>query len=579
VAVQQTAGKFKIDIDGSEVPSDVDQLLYAAVVEDNLNQPDLFMLSFRDAQRVVLEKTGAKIGSKVTITAFSDLSAGGDKLLSGEITALELEHDGSATFTILRGYDRSHRLFRGRRSETYQNVTYGDVVKKVAQRAGLQTGRIDSGGPVHPVVAQSNLSDWQLLQVLARDLGYEVAVIDGKLDFREPADSAQGPGKGDLTSVSNPLELTMGAHILRLRAIVTAAEQVPEVEVRGWDPNLKKPVVSTAPAKTKTATLSIKPADLANTFNSPKLVGTSVPYASQPEVDGAAKALADHVAGTFAEVDGLARGNSKLKAGITVSVSLAGEQFDGKYTLTSARHCYNPHDGYTTGFVVSGRNQRSLLGLASGGSSGGGPSAIAPPMAGVVPAVVTDVNDPDGLARVKVTFPWLSDSYVTDWARTVQAGAGANRGAVFLPEVKDEVLVAFDRGDWRRPYILGGLNNGVDKPKLGDGLIDGSTGAVKRRGIVSKHGHMLVFFDDASKDGAALLTGDQNLRISLNKGSTTISITSKGKIKIEGSQDVSVKSGTALTLEAGSKLSLKGPSIEIKADADVSVSGSQIKLG
>ena len=117
--VQQTAGKFKIEVEGAEVPADVDQLLDSATVEDNLNQPDLFMLVFRDADRVVLQKTGAKIGSKVTITAFSDASSGGDKLLSGEVTALEVEHDGTGTFTIIRGYDRSHRLFRGgRRSPT-----------------------------------------------------------------------------------------------------------------------------------------------------------------------------------------------------------------------------------------------------------------------------------------------------------------------------------------------------------------------------------------------------------------------------------------------------------------------------
>ncbi len=63
---------------------------------------------------------------------------------------------------------------------------------------------------------------------------------------------------------------------------------------------------------------------------------------------------------------------------------------------------------------------------------------------------------------------------MSDWARMVQVGAGNNRGASFLPEVNDEVLVAFEQGDWRRPYVLGLLHNGVDKPKLGNELIDGS---------------------------------------------------------------------------------------------------------
>jgi phage protein D len=571
--VQQTAGKLKIDLEGQELPEDVDHLLHSATVETNSNEPDLFVLAFRDAECLVLQKTGAKIGSKVTVTAFSDTSTSGDRLLAGEITALEVEHDTTGTFTVLRGYDVSHRLFRGRRSETYQNVTYSDVVTKVAERAGLAVGMIDPCPPVHPFVGQTNQSDWQFLQTLARDVGYHVAVADGRLDFRKPNPSSAGPGGGDLEAPA-PLELTMGAHILRLRTSITAAEQVPTVEVRGWDPQRKQAVVASAESVTGSATLPVKPTDLARTFQSTKLVGTSVPYATQAGVDNAAKGLADHIAGTFAELDGVARGNPQLKAGTPVSLSLAGEPFDGKYTLTSARHVYNPDDGYTTAFVVSGRNQRSLLGLVSATGSASPPGASP----GVVPAIVTDVNDPEGLGRVRVKFPWLSDTYTSDWTRLVQAGAGAQRGAVFLPEVNDEVLVAFDRGDPRRPYVLGGLYNGVDKPSLGSGLVDGSSGAVTRRGIVSKHGHLLAFFDDASKDGLALLTGDKGLRISLNKGQTTIKITSNGNVSIEGSKDVSIKSGAALTVQGGSKLSLKAPSIEISADSDVTVSGNPIKL-
>jgi phage protein D len=575
---QPSAGKWKIEIDGTELPEDIDHLLSSAIVDDNLNQPDLFVLTFLDSQRIVLQKSRAKIGSTVKITAISDLAAAGDVLLSGEVTALEIDHDGTGTFTVLRGYDHSHRLFRGRTAETYQNVTYSDVAKKVAQRDGLQPGQIDSLSIVHPHVSQGNLNDWQFLQLLARDVGFEVAVVDGKLHFRKPVSSEGAPDPGDLTSTNNPLQLTLGAHLLRLSSVITSSEQVGEVEVRGWDPKQKKAVTATAPAKTTSVDIGVKPADLAGKFGNAKLVGTNVPYVSSAEVDVAARAMAEHIAGSFAEVEGLARGNSKLKAGKPISLSLLGDPFDGKYTLTSTRHLFNPHDGYTTAFTVSGRNQRSILGLASGGGSSG-PSAPAAPIPGVVPAVVTDVRDPDNMGRVKVKFPWLSDSFVSDWVRVAQPGAGKDRGACFLPEVDDEILVAFEQGDLKRPYGIGGLHNGVDKPKLGQGLVDSSSGAVKRRGVISKHGHALVFFDDDSDDGLALLTGDRNLRISLNKGSTMIKITSSGQIKIDGSQDVSIKAGGSLNIEASNALSLKGASVSITGNTDVSVSANQIKLG
>jgi phage protein D/phage baseplate assembly protein gpV len=586
MAVQQSAGKFKIEVDGAEVPADVDNLLSSAVVDSNLHQPDLFLLSFRDSQRTVLSKTGARIGSKVKVTAFSDAALSGDPLLSGEITALEVEHDSSGTFTVLRGYDQSHLLFRGRYTETYQNMTAADIARKVAQRANLQPGQIDPTSPVFPYVAQNNSNDWSFLKKMAADVGYEVLVDDGKLHFRQPSSASAGPGTGDLTQTDDPLKLTMGAHILRLRSVVTSADQVGQVEVRGWDPTQKKALVGTAPAGTTSASVGTKPGDLANVFGSATMYGVSVPFSSQTEVDGAAKALADHIGGAFAEVEGLARGNSKLRAGVAISLSLVGDLFDGKYTLTSVRHRFEPSEGYTTAFTVSGRNQRSLLGLASSGSPGGGPGASAPPISGVVIGIVSDVNDPDQLGRVKLSFPWLPGDYNSDWARMVQVGAGNNRGASFLPEVNDEVLVAFDHGDWRLPYVIGLLHNGVDKPLLGDDLIDGTSGAVKRRGLISKHGHALLFFDDPSKDGTALMTGDHNLRISLNAGTTTVKITSSGKISIEGAQDVSIKSSAGITVEAQNDLTLKGQSVSISADssvsisanADVTVAGNPIKL-
>ena len=123
-------------------------------------------------------------------------------------------------------------------------------------------------------------------------------------------------------------------------------------------------------------------------------------------------------------------------------------------------------------------------------------------------AQVSDANDPQKQGRVKLTFPWLSDTYVSDWARTVQPGAGKDRGALVLPEVGDEVLVLFEQGDIRRPYVLGGLYNGVDTPPSGSPtLIDGSSGAINRRSLVSRRGHRIDLIDeDGRTEGITLST-------------------------------------------------------------------------
>ena len=84
----------------------------------------------------------------------------------------------------------------------------------------------------------------------------------------------------------------------------------------------------------------------------------------------------------------------------------------------------------------------------------------------MVNALVSNIDDPDELGRMKVTFPWLGDKSESHWARVAVPGAGNERGVLIMPEVGDEVLVAFDHGDPRLPYVIGGLYNGKDKPAV-----------------------------------------------------------------------------------------------------------------
>ncbi len=181
-----------------------------------------------------------------------------EKLLAGEVTAIEAEFSPAGSFTVVRGFDQAHRLFRGRVSESYRNVTYSDVARLVARRAALPVGRIDDSRTVHPHVAQGNESDWQFLSRLAAEIGFEVAVVEGKLDFRTPTQSEEAPEAGDHTTV-DPLALVPGTSLLRFRSTVTSAEQVKEVVVRGWDVANKQVVVGRAPAGTTSAQLGVDP--------------------------------------------------------------------------------------------------------------------------------------------------------------------------------------------------------------------------------------------------------------------------------------------------------------------------------
>jgi phage protein D len=568
-----------ITVDGSPLREELLPYLDRVTADMSLHLPDMVELRLRDEKRDVFKRSGIKIGSKLEVSGTPTGDGKQTLLVAAEVTALEHDFSGLGNVAVIRGYDVSHRLCRGRRTHSYNDVTDGDVVRDVAKRAGVDVGSVDDSGPTHDHVAQVNLTDWEFLLGRARECGAELAVADGKLHWRKPNDSADGPDPADgIADKPASLQLTLGANLRHFRPRVTSAAQVSEVEVRGWDPGRKEAVVGRAQAATTSVSAGMAPADLAGPFSPPPFVSVDRPLATQAEADAAASAIAETLASAHAEADGIALGDPRLKAGVAVGIGSAGWPYDGKYTLTTTRHVYDT-DGYRVVFSVTGRQERSMLGLASNGSTNSMQRASGPPIYGVVVGQVTDVNDPDDLGRVKLKFPWLSDDYESWWARIAILGAGKDRGAVWLPEVNDEVLVAFEHGDTRRPYVVGSLWNGVDKPPLGSGLVDGSSGAVKRRGFVSKQGHRLVFLDDDSKSGIAVVSADDKLKIALNQSGTTISIKADGAVEISGSKSVKISSDGGITLDAGSSLELKAKSgVKIDGGPQVELSGQMIKL-
>jgi uncharacterized protein involved in type VI secretion and phage assembly len=172
-------------------------------------------------------------------------------------------------------------------------------------------------------------------------------------------------------------------------------------------------------------------------------------------------------------------------------------------------------------------------------------------ISGVVVGVVTNNQDPDGLGRVKVTFPWLSDNEESFWARVAAPMAGNDRGLYFLPEVQDEVLVAFEHGDPGFPYVLGALWNGKDKPPANNG--DGKNDI---RTIKSRSGHV-IHLDDSSDAG--------KIEIIDSSGKNKIIIdTANNKIEITSSTDI-ILSAT------GGTIKLNAQKIEINSSADTKV--------
>jgi len=562
------AGQFAradIEVDGSPLDDDVEPLVEQVVVDSHLLLPGTFLIVLNDHDGDVLDKARIKIGSKVQIKGTALDSREAEALISGEVTSLGGEYEAGDSRIMVRGYDVSHRLQRGRQTATYLNQKDSDIAEAVAGRAGLTVGTIDDSGAVHEWVAQANLSDWEFLSVRARAIGFELSVSDGTFNFRKPTPASDAPDPGDDNS-TNPLQLVFGQKLLKFRPRVTSAEQVSSIEFNGWDPMSKKALKGVAQAGTQGVSLSSNPGDLADLFGSPTYLVADRPRSTQTEVDLGAATIAEQIGSAFAEAEGTARGNPKLQAGVAVSVAAVADPFAGKYTLSQTRHVFDD-DGYRTEFRVSGRADRSMLGIAGGSSvaNSGRPS----PINGLVIAIVTDNDDPEDQGRVKLRFPWLSDTFESSWAPVSQLGAGPDSGAVFLPEVDDEVLVGFGFGDIQQPYVIGGLYNGVDKPNLGTDLLD--NGKVKRRGFVSRKGHKLVFLDGEAKSGIALISSDGKIRIGLKETDGELHIVCDGKIVIESTGDMKLTSQGSLSLSGSS-------GVKIESSAVLELSGQMIKL-
>lgn len=575
---QTTPPKLEIKIGGADIPPAAEALLQSVVVEDNLNLPDTFEVAFADQFRDILRTTGLEIGKKITV------AAAGKTLIAGEVTALATEYEpGLGTRTIVWGLDESHRLFRGCHTRTFNNEPYSDIAKTVAQGANLKVGKIDPTPPPAPEshVSQANVNDWQFLRWLAGEANREVAVVEGALDFREASTSSEAPDKGQFET-DDPRLLTFGHNLLRFRSMVTSAQQVQEVEVRGWNVREKKEIVGRAPARTNTASLTLKPDELAGKFGSNlKYVGANAPYGERDDLDEIARHIADHIAGAFAEFDGVSLGSPQLKANTPVRLQDVSAPFDGDYLLTSTRHVWRPDTGYRTHFTVTGKQDRSLLGLTSPGTTSVLTPA-GPPISGVVIGVVTDAKDDTHACRVKLKFPWLSNDYESDWTRIVQVGAGKERGLLVVPEVNDEVLVAFEQGDIRRPFVLGGLYNGVDKPKTAE-YVDPNSGEITCREFVSRTGHRLRFDERAAGDkGITLSTGKNKCEVRLDEKNNEIVIrlAESGKVTVASQGEIAIEAGTGPVKVKGQKLELEATSgVKIDGGAGVvEIKGSLIKL-
>jgi phage protein D/phage baseplate assembly protein gpV len=543
-----------VKIDGSELTSDIDGALESVLVVDRLAMPDTFTLTFRDPNREILGKAGVEIGKKVEISTGSLTDDAPAVLIDGEVTSIEADYDTLGSRAIVRGYDRSHRLAAGRKTATFLEMSYSEIAKKVAGDNGLQADCDDSGASLEHTL-QANVSDLDFLYGLARRIGFDCRVDGDTLLFKKPVESSGAPGDGDFSS-ENPLQLIWNDNLLEFRARMSAVAQVAEVKVRGWDVKEKQAVIGQADVTAANAQLSMTPKDLADKVGGETLLVVDHPVGTQELADGLASARAQQVGSAAFEASAVVLGSPALKAGAAVNISGIDPALQGKWVITGSRHEFG-QSGYRTALEFTGRQDRSISGLLSQGAAGGRERYF-----GVAVATVTDIDDPQKLARVKVMLPWLSEDVSTTWARLVAPGAGNEYGVIWMPQVGDEVLVAFEHGDIDYPIVLGGLWNGKDVVPFDYGS-DIDSGKVTYCGFTSRTGHKVSFFESSSESKIHLLTQGGAVSIILNDKDKELKVETTGKVIFDAQGDVEIKAGGSMKLTASGQMTIKGATVAI----------------
>ena len=561
-----------------EVIVDTDLFLpgmFSIMVEDD-HSPRDGKLKYGDADTF---RVGAEVKIEVETDNLADEStAVKATLIVGEITSVEpiFDVDGRARLRV-RGYDLLHRLTHGTKTRTYGDANpsgsgIGDdqIISTIVQETGGITGQVvDTSGLSsikYAYVLQYNQTDLEFLWSRARMYGYQVYVQDKKLYFQK-ADAHRG------AESDKPSTLTWGQDLRSFRPRLTLADQVEKAVVKGWDPGTKAAIEGTSSSDASKTAASIglnkKGSDVATEVLSGagEETVTDQPLVSIDQAKAMAAARFAQAAGAFIQAEGSCRqGDPRLIAGRIVTIEGVGERYSGDYYVTTAQHVYSRGE-YSVTFGATGRTPNSLAYLLMG-DRGRDPAKIY----GVVTAKVTSLEDPENLGRVQVMYPWLPKYKDADlssnWARLASPMAGLERGLLCIPEIDDEVLVAFEHGDTSFPYIVGALWNNTDKPPAGTAsILSDDKKKVNQRVLRSRSGHLVILDDTEGEEQIIIQDMSEKNSIIFNTKDKAITIQSEG--------DMTITAGGALTIEATGAISMTSQdAASVKATKDVSLESS-----
>jgi len=517
---------FEVKIQGLTLEADVKNAVTDLTYDNNLEQADMFRLTLNNADLRFTDSPLLYVGKDVEIYMgyVDELKA----MMLGEIVSIQPSFPSGGAPTIsITGYDKSHRMRHNNPGRFTFNYLNDSMIAAQIAAENLLIPVVDPAPMTPDEATPQTGSDWSLLKELADRNFFQVYVHWDKLYFKFPRLQTE------------KIVLEWGKNLSSFSPRLSTSGQAGIQVIRGYDYKLAQTVVSILPAVSLGTDLDDLTEKLGDDFIDQLVqLGRNVirdkPVENFLDATVLAKSILQQLLQGLYEGSGTCIGIPKLRAGDMVEITGIGKRFSGNYTLNKVTHTINK-SGYQTQFEVTQKYSSSLLQSLRNKISESPSPNKRDKVYGVVIGFVENNVDPEGLGRVQLSFPHLSDVNVSKFARVVTPMAGSNRGVYFLPDIGDEVLVAFDHGDVSKPIVIGSLWNGKSRPPELN-----SDGLNAKRLIKTKSGHTITL-DDTS--------GTEQITFK-DMGGSTIKFQSDGKLHIEAKNNLELKAAGDINIEA-----------------------------
>ncbi len=475
-----TLPQLVVELDEAALPASDASALTHIRVQQRLSLPTLCELTFSEPAGTLAFTADARVGAALRVA----LEDGSTPLFEGELTAAEYDYEpGGGHVVRLRGYDRLHRLRKRQPVRALVQVDFAGLARELVNDLGIAVEAVENG-PLRAQLIQHHQTDLELLQESGERCGLYFT-LQGQTLRVLPLNGTDEPA----------LPLALGDSLLEARLAVNADASCRTVAAVGWDPlRIAGHAARASAPRVKSGNYAGAAAETVGGTGERTLADEIVQDDAQAEA--LAQADLDRRAGQEVTLRGVAQGDPLLRPGVSILLSGAVGSLNGRYTLTAVDHTVDPENGFVSKIstVPPAPLPRSRAAVAALG-------------------VVTRLDDPERLGRVKVSLPAYQE-VETGWMSVLAMGAGKGKGLIMLPGVGDRVLLLFAQGDPAQGVVLGGLAGAHGSPDWG------VEGGAARRFSFTTPGGQSVQFNDAG--GLARMANAAGSFVELSPGGVRI---------------------------------------------------------